>query len=96
MALRLLRARDRVLDSLSGHAYGIYLVHYVFVLWLQYSLVGLTLNAVPKMLIVFATALVLSWGASAGASALLWARIRAPARPRRTMSHDGAVVDQMR
>jgi glucan biosynthesis protein C len=96
MALRLLRARDRVLDSLSGHAYGIYLVHYVFVLWLQYALVGLTLNAVPKMLIVFATALVLSWGASAGASALLWARIRAPARPRRTMSHDGAVVDQMR
>jgi glucans biosynthesis protein C len=96
MALRLLRARDRVLDSLSGHAYGIYLVHYVFVLWLQYALVGLTLNAVPKMLIVFATALVLSWGASAGASALLWTRIRAPARPRRTMSHDGAVVDQMR
>jgi glucans biosynthesis protein C len=96
IALRLLRTRDRLLDSLSNHAYGIYLVHYVFVLWLQYALVGLALSAVPKMLIVFAAALILSWGANAGTGALmLWARTRAPARPRR-LSHGGAIADQMR
>jgi len=48
------------------------------------------------MLIVFAAALILSWGANAGTGALmLWARTRAPARPRR-LSHGGAIADQMR
>jgi hypothetical protein len=28
------------LDSLSQHAYGIYFVHYVFVIWLQYILLN--------------------------------------------------------
>jgi hypothetical protein len=56
IALRLLRARDRVLDSLSANAYGIYLVHYSFVLWLQYALIGATLNAFVKVICVFAVA----------------------------------------
>jgi len=70
-ALRLLRMRDGVLDQLSHHAYGIYLVHYVFVLWLQYGLVGTTLNAPAKMMIVFSSAMMLSWAASAGIGALV-------------------------
>jgi glucans biosynthesis protein C len=48
-------------DSLSTNAYGIYLVHYVFVIWLQYLVLGLALFAVVKGLLVFALALLLSW-----------------------------------
>jgi glucans biosynthesis protein C len=78
MALRLLRARDRVLDSLSKNAYGIYLVHYVFVLWLGYAFVGVTLNAPAKMILVASTALALSWLTSAGASAIVATVAKAP------------------
>ena len=80
LALRLLRARDRVLDSLSKNAYGIYLVHYVFVLWLGYAFVGVTLNAPAKMILVCSAALVLSWLTSAGASAIVAAVVKAPNR----------------
>lgn len=54
------RAR-RFWDSLSGNAYGIYLVHYVFVLWLQYALLKLMLPGAAKGTIVFAAAVILSW-----------------------------------
>jgi hypothetical protein len=42
-------------------AYGLYLVHYVFVVWLQYALLTMTLFAAIKAAIVFAGALALSW-----------------------------------
>jgi surface polysaccharide O-acyltransferase-like enzyme len=48
-------------DSLSDHAYGIYLVHYVFVIWLQYILLGVALLAIAKGAIVFSGAVMLSW-----------------------------------
>jgi len=99
IALRLLRARDRVLDSLSKNAYGIYLVHYVFVLWLGYALVGKTLNAPAKMLIVFSVALVLSWLTSTAAGAIVRTVAKTPSRktPSRrpsAISHEGAVADR--
>jgi glucan biosynthesis protein C len=86
-ALRFLRVRNRVLDHLSSHAYGIYLVHYVIVLWLQYALVGTPLGAPVKMVMVFSMATLLSWAASAcggmmiGAAAVRSARVqvRSPA-----------------
>jgi glucan biosynthesis protein C len=80
LALRLLRSHDRVLDQLSHHAYGIYLVHYVFVLWLQYAMVGAILSAPAKMMIVFSTAMLLSWTASAGAGAVVGAGMRKTAK----------------
>jgi glucans biosynthesis protein C len=52
---------SRVLASLSGNAYSLYLVHYDFVVWLQYALLASTLAAVVKGAIVFAATLVLSW-----------------------------------
>ena len=70
IALRFMRWRDLLLDSLSAHAYRIYLVHYVFVLWLQYALLPVTLGAIAKVTIVFAVALTASWLAAAGLSAL--------------------------
>jgi len=95
IALRLLRARDRVLDSLSANAYGIYLVHYVFVLWLQYALIGVTMGAFGKVTLVLSVALALSWTASAGTKAvanLLEASLRRPT----TGSHKDAIVDHTR
>jgi surface polysaccharide O-acyltransferase-like enzyme len=54
-----------VLDSLSRNAYGIYLVHYVFVVWLQYALLNAPVFAFVKAATVFGLTLVLSWVASA-------------------------------
>jgi hypothetical protein len=53
-----------VLIPLRDNAYGMYLVHYVFVTWLQYLLLGVAIFAVAKGLIVFAATLVLSWAAT--------------------------------
>lgn len=51
--------------ALSDNAYGIYFVHYVFVTWMQYLLLGVALFAIVKAGIVFGVALVLSWAVSA-------------------------------
>ena len=64
---RLLRHREQHCD----HAYNIYLVHYVPVVWLQYVLLGSSLNALGKGAMIFVVALALSWALSAGLAALL-------------------------
>jgi surface polysaccharide O-acyltransferase-like enzyme len=51
-----------LLDRLHDEAYGVYLSHYVFVIWLQYALLRVDIAALLKAAVVFATALVLSWG----------------------------------
>ncbi|HEX5508534.1 MAG TPA: acyltransferase [Pseudolabrys sp.] len=63
--------RHRILDSLSKHAYGIYLIHYVFVVWLQYALLDAALPAPVKAVIVFCGALAASWMVMAAASRVL-------------------------
>jgi glucans biosynthesis protein C len=62
LVFRFAARRSRVLGSLSRDAYGMYLVHYVFVVWLQYALLGIALAAVVKGAVVFAGTLLLSWG----------------------------------
>jgi surface polysaccharide O-acyltransferase-like enzyme len=49
------------LDGLSASAYGMYLVHYLFVVWLQFALLGMALPAVIKGAVVFGCTLFLSW-----------------------------------
>jgi hypothetical protein len=71
MCSQLMRSRHRPLDSLSAHAYNIYLIHYVPVVWLQYVLLGGSLDALEKGATVFVLALALSWALSAGLAALL-------------------------
>jgi peptidoglycan/LPS O-acetylase OafA/YrhL len=68
--LRYAGRRSAVIDSLSDHAYAIYLVHYVFVVWLQYALLGAAIPALVKGLTVFASALLLSWGVAVGVGRL--------------------------
>jgi hypothetical protein len=45
MFLRFCGTRVRTMDSLCENAYGIYLVHYLFVIWLQYLLLRAPLAA---------------------------------------------------
>lgn len=71
--------RVRVLDSLSANAYGMYLVHYLFVVWLQFALLDVALPAVGKVLIVFAGTLAMSWTVSAAFRVPFGTR-RSPAR----------------
>ena len=63
--LRFARVPLQVFDSLKANAYGMYLIHYVFVVWLQYALLGLAMPALAKAGIVFAGTLALSWSATA-------------------------------
>jgi hypothetical protein len=61
--LRFSRMRSRILDSLSVNAYGIYLVHYVFTVWLQYALMPGDLPAVAKAGLVFIGSVAFGWPA---------------------------------
>jgi surface polysaccharide O-acyltransferase-like enzyme len=63
--LRFVNKRISVFDSLHNNAYGIYLIHYIFVIWLQYALLDTTLAAIEKGFIVFVGTLALSWIATA-------------------------------
>ncbi len=63
--IRFARERSRVLDGLTDNAYGIYLVHYAFVSWLQYALLPVALPAFAKASIVFVSTVLLSWGSIA-------------------------------
>lgn len=64
VAVHLGRRRSPLGDSLSANAYGIYLVHWPIVLWLQFALLRLRLGAVEKGLLVLTSGFALSWLAS--------------------------------
>ena len=63
--LRVAKRRIGIFDSLSENAYGIYVVHYAFVTWLQYLLLGSALAPSVKGIVVFIGTLILSWGSVA-------------------------------
>jgi hypothetical protein len=65
LVLRFAGRRLPVLAGLRRDAFGMYLVHYVFVVWLQYALLRVGLFATVKGAIVFGGTLLLSWGAIA-------------------------------
>ncbi|MPZ38085.1 MAG: acyltransferase family protein [Rhizobiales bacterium] len=61
VCIRFATNRHRWLDSLSANAYGMYLVHYPFVVWMQYALLKAPLPAMVKAAIVFGVTLASSW-----------------------------------
>ena len=63
--LRFAGAKSRLLDALRPSAYGVYLLHYIFIIWLQYAVYDDPLPAGVKFAIVFAGTLSLSWGLTA-------------------------------
>jgi surface polysaccharide O-acyltransferase-like enzyme len=68
--LRFGQREKNIFDPLREQAYGIYVVHYIPCLWLQYYLLNAPLTAIPKALIVFAGTLAISWGATAALRAI--------------------------
>jgi surface polysaccharide O-acyltransferase-like enzyme len=64
LALRFARLRSAPLASLKDNAYGMFLVHYVFVVWLQYALLPFAWPALAKWAVVFAGSALASWAAS--------------------------------
>ncbi len=63
--IRFANKRHRIFDSLNRNAYGIYLVHYAYVSWLQLALLKLDLPALAKGCVVFLGSVLLSWGTAA-------------------------------
>ena len=54
-----------ILDSLRDNAYGIYLIHYACISWLQYAALKVELSAPVKGLTVFLGTLAISWSVAA-------------------------------
>jgi surface polysaccharide O-acyltransferase-like enzyme len=63
--VRFVKKSRRIFDSLRDNAYGIYLVHYAFVSWLQYALLKSHLSGFTKLTIVLSLAVALSWSTTA-------------------------------
>ncbi|HLZ06564.1 MAG TPA: acyltransferase [Bradyrhizobium sp.] len=55
-------AHRPVFDSLSASSYGMYLVHYPIVVWLQFALLAVALGPIAKGAIVYVGSVALSWG----------------------------------
>ena len=68
-ALGLARSLFRTSWSVAGHfsenAYGVYIFHYAFVIWLQFGLLTQPMSAVVKFLVTFPVALTASWSLTA-------------------------------
>src|SRR5258707_927173 len=60
--LRFAESDWRLLDALQPSAYGVYLVHYIFIIWLQYAVYDYSLPAGIKFAIVFIGTLAMGWG----------------------------------
>lgn len=55
-------AHQPVFDSLSTSSYGMYLIHYPVVVWLQFALLTVAAGPMAKGVIVFVGTVALSWG----------------------------------
>jgi surface polysaccharide O-acyltransferase-like enzyme len=55
----------KLLDPMQADAYGMFLVHYPIVLWLQYWMFDFDIPAIAKALVAFLLTVVLSWAATA-------------------------------
>ncbi|MBB6245925.1 acyltransferase family protein [Rhodanobacter sp. A1T4] len=62
---RFARRARKTMDSLNANAYGIYLLHYIGVIWMQYALLQTHLPTIAKIVLVWAGAVGLSWGITA-------------------------------
>ena len=63
--LRFNRAGFSVLDWMQAHGYGMFIVHYPIVLWIQYWLFDFDVPAIAKALIAFVFTVLLSRGVTA-------------------------------
>jgi peptidoglycan/LPS O-acetylase OafA/YrhL len=66
VCLRFGAMQSKAFDRLAKDAFGIYLLHYAFVVWLQYALLGVALFAFAKAMVVFGGALLFAWATVTG------------------------------
>jgi surface polysaccharide O-acyltransferase-like enzyme len=66
--LRFANTQRQIFRSVSENSYGIYLFHYVFVIWTQYCLLQISAPAIVKGAVVLGVTLALSWASSASLS----------------------------
>jgi len=59
--MRWKRSGWSILDPMQNDAYGIFLVHYAFVLWIQYWMLDLGWPAIVKALVAFIVTMAASW-----------------------------------
>ena len=59
--LRFARSSLWLLDAMQPTAYGIYLLHFIFLIWLQYIVYDPAFPALVKFAIVFTGTLSMSW-----------------------------------
>ena len=69
-----IETRWRWMDSLARSAFIIYIVHYVYVVWLQRALMGVHCHAGLKFLVVFTGATLFSWLTAQCLLAFTWLR----------------------
>ncbi|MGD0098631.1 MAG: acyltransferase [Terracidiphilus sp.] len=62
--VRFVQRKNRIADNFSANSYGIYLLHYVILCWVQWVLLQFAAPAIVKGLTAFVCALALSWAAS--------------------------------
>jgi hypothetical protein len=62
--LRFAAVRRPIFEGVAENAYGIYLFHYVFVMWTQYALLRVSAPGLIKGVVVFGVTLLLSWALS--------------------------------
>ena len=70
LCLRFGQRRRAAFDSLSANAYGIYLLHYAPVVWLQFALLDAALLAIAKGATVLVAALLITWPLAAAIGSL--------------------------
>jgi hypothetical protein len=63
--LRFARRSGLIRESLAANAYGIFLLHYPSVTWLQLALLDADISGWLKAVAVFVGALAISWGVTA-------------------------------
>jgi hypothetical protein len=63
--MRFVRKPRPVFDSLRRNAYGMYIVHYAIVSWVQLSILLLPLTALGKAALAIAATILLSWATTA-------------------------------
>jgi surface polysaccharide O-acyltransferase-like enzyme len=65
LCVRLAQKPRKIFDSLRTNAYGMYLVHCMFVSWLQFGFLKANLPGIAKGVMVTVAAALLSWGFTA-------------------------------
>ena len=63
--IRFFRRRFGILSHFSANSYGIYLIHYLVIVWLQYAVMRLPWGAGAKLLFVFFLGTALCWAFTA-------------------------------